>query len=157
MYIYFEYLVLVGRRKLKEGQHVFSGYPIHCILTCNVFIFLFRDFMRLAAFSAGSEQLQGLFHRDRKSSWSTGHYRVNLYCILHVPSTPWFIVVYAPSSSTDAEVVLLYTTYITYQCTKCLCKAAHQEGLVHNATPSQVHRQPASRPVPTNTVTVGSL
>ena len=96
----------------------FSGYPIHCILTCNVFISLFRDFMRLAAFSAGSEQLQGLFHRDRKSSWSTAHNRVNLYCSLQVPSTPWFIVVYAFSSTLDAEVVLLYitliVTYITY-------------------------------------------
>ena len=51
----------------------FSGYPILCYLTCIQFRFLFRDFVPCAEFSAGSEQLQGLFHRDRKSSRRTTH------------------------------------------------------------------------------------
>ena len=102
---------------------------------------LFRDFVRWTEVSAGLEQLEGLFHRDRKSSWSTAHNRVNLYCSLQVPSTPWFIVVYAFSSTLDAEVVLLYitliVTYITYQRTKGLYVTQRH----HKCTA----RQPASR------------
>ena len=70
----------------------FSGYAIYCILTWNVFIFLFRDFVRWAEFSAGSEQLKGLFHRDRKSSWSTAHQGCTCSLVLQLAGTQYTMV-----------------------------------------------------------------
>ena len=61
-----------------------------------------------------------------------------MYCSLLVHSTPWCIVVYAPSSTTDAELVLSYITY-TYIVTSA-CNAITSAPPASQPAGSNKHR-----------------
>ena len=88
----------------------------------------------------GQSSLRG-FSIEIESHPGVQHTRgalVVLYCSLLVHSTPWCIVVYAPSSTTDAELVLSYITY-TYIVTSA-CNAITSAPPASQPAGSNKHR-----------------